>query len=314
MPRTGDAAMAIPPWSCYDYHTVLQAHRDGHWSGIANEHGVDSLLGSHPSMAVIDGRVTMTRRGGNFPNRSQVVSASFDGGEALRQVLRHGDRLACWRGGTAEVGLSVSRAGALVLGLGTLGSMPGSDIIIDHDPRVEERELACDIRYIDRPGTRIVWLDPDRPSELTAHLRDLDDNLAGVKVLAIVVRTNDQAVSLELNRRTMERHRPSLGATVFLTASARFSSLEEWLQYGRALSTERPRDLWLRVRRGNREQQVAEGTTATVDGWLVHVLRVYEPGLPGRLSQLGLVAADAGVTAAMLESSTAAIAKGLTLN
>jgi len=306
--------MAIPRSSCYDYHTTLQAHGDGHWTGMADEHGTDSLLGDRPSVAVIDGRVTMTRRRHNFPKRSLVVSAGFDGGEALRTVLRHGDRLACWRDGTAEIGLSVSRAGALVLGLGTLGSMPGGDITIEHDPRVEETRLARHIRYIDRPGTRIVWLDPDRPNELTARLRVLDDDLAGVNVLAIVVRTDDQAVSLELNRRTMEAHRPSLGATVFLTASARFSSVEEWLQYGRALSTERPRDLWLRVRRGNREQLVAEGTTATVDGWLVHVLRVYQPGIPGRLSQLGLAPTDAGVTAAMLECSTAAIAKGLTVD
>jgi hypothetical protein len=128
--------------------------------------------------------------------------------------------------------------------------------------------------------------------------------------LAIVVRTDDKAVSLELNRRTMDRRR-GRDLTVFLNASKRFSTLEEWLQYGRALSTERPRDLYLRVRRGKSECLVREGTTTTVDGWLVHVLRVYEPGVPGRLSQLGLVAADAGVTAAMLESSTAAIAMGL---
>ena len=228
-------------------------------------------------------------------------------------MLREGDRLACWRSGTAEIGLSVTRAGSLVLGLGTLGHTPGGDVTIDHDPRVEERELACDVRYIDRPGTQIVWLDPDRPSELQAHLRELDGDLTGVNVLAIVVRTDDEAVSLELNRRTMGRHRPDLGATVFLTAAARFSSVEEWVQYARALSTERPRDLWLRVRSGKGERLVPEGTTASVDGWLVHVLRVYEPGMPGRLSQLGLVPADAGVPPAMLECSTAAIAKGLTL-
>jgi hypothetical protein len=79
-------------------------------------------------------------------------------------VLREGDRLACWRSGTAEIGLSVTRAGSLVLGLGTLGHTPGGDVTIDHDSRVEERELACDVLYIDRPGTQIVWLDPDRPT------------------------------------------------------------------------------------------------------------------------------------------------------
>ena len=111
----------------------------------------------------------------------------------------------------------------------------------------------------------------------------------------------------------MARHRPQLGATIFLTAGERFSGVEEWLQYGRALSTERPGDLWLRVRSGSRECLVSEGRTATVDGWLVHVLRVYEPGIPGRLSQLGLVPADTGVTPAMLERSTVAVATELTL-
>jgi hypothetical protein len=245
--------------------------------------------------------------------RSPASRASFDGGEALAAVLREGDRLACWRHMTAEIGLSVTRAGSLVLGLGTLGHAPGDGITIDDDPRVEERELACDVRYIDRPGTHIVWLDPTRPSDLEARLRELEGHLTGVNVLAIVVRTDDMRVSLELNRRTMRRHRPGRGATIFLTAAERFSGVEEWLQYGRALSTERPRDLWLRVRSGSRDCLVPEGTTVTVDGWLVHVLRVHEPGIPGRLSQVGLVLADAPVTPAMLECSTAAVAAGLTL-
>jgi hypothetical protein len=255
----------------------------------------------------------MTRRSRNSLKRSPVSSASFDGGEALAAVLRPWDRLACWRDGTAEIGLSVTRAGSLVLGLGTLRHAPGGGITIDHDPRVEERELACDVRYIDRPGTRIVWLDPKRPMELEARLRELDGDLAGVNVLAIVVRTDDATVVRELNRRTMGRHRPGLGATIFVTAAERFSSVEEWLQYGRALSTERPRDLWLRVRSGSSDCLVPEGRTATVEGWLVHVLRVHEPGIPGRLSQLGLVPADTGVTPTMLECSTAAVATGLTL-
>jgi hypothetical protein len=305
--------MAIPGWSCYAYHTVLHADHNGDWAGVVDEDRSASLLGSRPSVVVTSGRVTMTRRWHAILNRSQASRASFDGGEALRAVLRQGDRLACWRDGTAEIGLSVTRRGSLVLGLGALGHTPGGDITIDHDPRVEEGELACSVRYIDRPGTHIVWLDPDRSSELEGHLRELDGDLTGVNVLAIVVRTDDAAVSLELNRRTMGRHRSGLGATVFLTAEERFSDVEEWLQYGRALSTERPRDVWLRVRIGKRECLVPEGTTATVDGWLVHVLRVYEPGMPGRLSQVGLVPADAGVTPAMLECSTAAVASGLTL-
>ena len=54
-----------------------------------------------------------------------------------------------------------------------------------------------------------------------------------------------------------------------------------------------------------------EKTTAAVDGSLVHLLRVYEPGEPGQLSQLGMVRAELGVTAPMLERSTAAAASGL---
>ena len=301
------------PWSCYRYHTVLHAdHEGGNWAGVADDDGSASLLGSAPSVVVINGRVTMTRRERGSRQRTEVSQTSFDGGDALKGVLRDGDHLACWRDGTAEIGLSVSRAGSLVLGLGTLGQTPGNHITIDHDPRVEETQLAREIRYIDRPGTHIVWLDPDRPTDLEAHLRELDGELPGVNVLAIVVRTDDKAISHELNRRTMGRHRPGLGATVFLTASKRFSGVDEWLQYGRALPTERPRDLWLRMRSGKSEYVVREGTTASVDGWLMHVLRVYEPGIPGRLSQVGLVAAEAGVTSAMLERSTAAVAEGLT--
>jgi len=307
----GDAVIA--PWTWFHYQMVLRSDRNGDWTGVAEEGKAASLLGSGPAAVVTNGRVTLTRRQPEIPGRTDVSVTSFDGGETLHAVLRQGDRLGCWRDGTGQIGLSVSRAGSLVLGLGTVGYTPGSDIAIDHDPRVEETQLAGQIRYIDRPGTHILWLDPDRPSDVTARLRELDERgFPGVSVLAIVVRTDDQAVSLELNRRTMGRPNPAVSGTVFLNASTRFSGVEEWLQYGRALSTRRPRDLWLRLRTSKSEGRVPEGTTATVDGWLVHVRRVYEPGLPGRLSQLGLVAADAGVTPAMLERSTAAMADGLT--
>jgi hypothetical protein len=54
------------------------------------------------------------------------------------------------------------------------------------------------------------------------------------------------------------------------------------------------------------------GADRDIHGWLVHVLRVREPGLFGRLSQLGLVQTDAGVTQSILERSTSAVATGLT--
>jgi hypothetical protein len=304
--------MAIPYWSCYHYRTVLHADRDGAWVGAADDDGSVCLLGNKPSVAVADGRVIITRRPRRGVERSEVSRASFDAGEVLGAVLREGDCLTCWRGPTAEIGLALTREGSLVLALGTLGRTPGSDITIHHDPRVEERELAGEIRYIDRPGTRIVWLDPDRPSEFEARLREIDGVLTGVNVLAIVVRTDDTAFSNELNGRLMGRRRAGVGATVFLTVRKQFSGVEEWLRYGRALSTERPRDLWLRIRLGRSECLVPEGTTAAVDGWIVHVLRVYEPGLPGQFSNLGVVRADTGVTPAILECSTAAVDKGLT--
>ena len=129
--------------------------------------------------------------------------------------------------------------------------------------------------------------------------------------LGIVVRSDDMAVVRELNQRTMWRPRPG-HSRMFLRVAERFSTLQEWLHYGRALSTELPHDLWLRIRSGSRECLVPEGRTATFDGWLVHVLRVREPGLFGRLSQLGLVRTDAGVTQSILERSTSAVATGLT--
>jgi hypothetical protein len=69
--------------------------------------------------------------------------------------------------------------------------------------------------------------------------------------------------------------------------------------------------VYLRIKIGSRDYQVFEGTSATLDGWLAHVLKVYEPGVPGEFTQLGLVRAATGVTAAMLERSTAAVARGL---
>lgn len=297
--------MAIPSASRYHYYTVVHADRDGAWSGTADDDGAPSLLGSRPSVVVTNGRVTMTSRWAG----SAASKASFDAGEALRAVLRDGDRLACWRIGTAEIGVSVTRAGSLVLGLGALGDAPGGDITIDHDPRVEEVELARELQYLDLPGTQLVWLDPHRPSELASRLRELDGEVSGVDRLGIVVRSDDSAVVRELNRRTMWRPRPG-PSRMFLTVAERFSTLEEWLHYGRALSTELPHDLWLRIRSGSRECLVPEGRTATFDGWLVHVFRVCQPGIP---AQLGLIQTDTGVTQAILERSTSAVARGLTI-
>jgi hypothetical protein len=312
-PRLVTLRMAIAPWTCYSYRTVVAGERDGELSGIADDNGAPSLLDSHPSVVVTNGRVTMTRRSLAKPRCSHAASASFDGCHALATVLRQGDELSCWRGPTGDIGASVSRGGSFVLGLGSLSYTPGGDITIDHDPRVEETELARDFRYISRPGTQILWLDPSKPRQLEDRIRDVEQGCPGVNVLAIVVRSDDAQVVRDLNRRTMGRARPSVNATVFLKAAERFSSVEEWLAYGSALSTERPRDLWLRIRSGSHERLVPEGTSDTVNGWLVHVLRVYEPGLPGDLSQLGLVRANLAVTPAMLESSTAAVARGLTV-
>jgi hypothetical protein len=80
-----------------------------------------------------------------------------------------------------------------------------------------------------------VWLDPHRPSDLAARLPELNGDLTGVKRLAIVVRSDDGAVSGELNRRKMGRPRLGLSSAMFLRAAERVASLEEWLHYGRAL-------------------------------------------------------------------------------
>lgn len=302
--------MVMPRSGCYHYDTVLHAKADGTLGGIADDDGGESLFGTQPSVVVTGGRVTLIRRNRGSVERSRPSHGVFEGGEALMAVLRQGDRLASWRDGCAELGLSVTRGGSLVLAVGSLGRTPCQGVIIEHDPRVEETELAREIRYLNQPGTRIVWLDPDRPGELEARLARLDDNLDDVKILAIVVRTDDRKLEMDLNRRTMEsRMRPC--ATIFLSAPPRFPTAEEWLQYGRALPTERPADIWLRVRSGNGECCVPQGTTAGVDRWLVHVRRVYERGIPGYPSQLGMVVADAGVTPRMLEHSTAAVARPL---
>jgi hypothetical protein len=134
-----------------------------------------------------------------------------------------------------------------------------------------------------------------------------------VTLRAIVVRTEDDAVRQDLNRRTMQTGRQRESAAIFLTALERFPTLDAWLAYGRSLPTERPADLWLRVRIDDAEARIPEGTTTTIGEWLVHVHRVYEPGLPGRASMVGIVHADAGVTSSMLEASAAAVAPGVAI-
>jgi hypothetical protein len=300
--------MVMPRSGCYHYDTVLQAKADGTLGGIAEDDGGESLFGTQPSVIVTGGRVTLIRRNRGLA-RSQPSHGVFEGGQALTAVLRQGDRLACWRDGCAELGLSVTRGGSMVLAVGSLGRTPCNGVIIDEDPRVEETELALEVRSADRQGARVVWLDPERPDDVEAQLRKLGRDLAGVRILVIVMRTDDYDVRTELTRRA-SNVRGNV-STKYITAAQRFSSLEEWLQYGRSLQTGRPADLWLRVRSGDCESCVPQGTTGAVDRWLVHVRRVYEWGVPGYPSQLGIVATGAGVTAEMLEHSTAAIARGL---
>ena len=81
--------MAIPSSSCFHYHTVLHADRDGNWVGVADEDGSASLLGSGPSVVVTNGRVTMTRRQRALVKRTEDSQASFDGDSVLTAVLRH---------------------------------------------------------------------------------------------------------------------------------------------------------------------------------------------------------------------------------
>jgi hypothetical protein len=185
--------MAISRQGQFQYSAVLQRNLES-WKGSAHDDGLPSLLGSGPSVAVTEGRVTLTRSWRGALSASLMSAAAFEVGGSVESVLREGDLLSCWRTGTAEIGLSVTRNGSLELGLGVLHDTPAVGITIEHDPRVEETELARKFRYIDQPGSHIVWLDPQRPRELEAGLRELDGELSGVKVLAIVVRSDSDDV------------------------------------------------------------------------------------------------------------------------
>src|SRR3954463_8979446 len=100
--------MAIAYWDWYRYHTVVDAAGDGQWSGLADDDGAPSLLGSRPSVDVSNGRVALVRRSPQNRAYSTASSSSFDGGEALAAVLRAGDRLECWRVLTGDIGLAVT--------------------------------------------------------------------------------------------------------------------------------------------------------------------------------------------------------------
>jgi hypothetical protein len=297
--------MAIPLSACFDYRASMHA-LGRTWAGRSTDDGQVSLVGPGPSVTLGDGRVTFTR---DEPSPSLVRQAGLDVGAAPGALVQEGDLLSCRRVLTGQVGLSLTRDRRLLLALGVSAHRTEPYVTVDDDPRVEEIALARRIRYIDRPATAIVWLDPAHPADLEERLRELDRPYAGHR--AVVARTDDASVRLALNRRAMHRDHYQPGSRSFDTAPERFASLEAWLQYGRALPTERPSDLWLRVRIGQAEQRVPQGTTTTIDGWLVHAHCVNEPGIPGRWSELAVARADAGVDTAMLEQSAAAVARGL---
>jgi hypothetical protein len=305
--------MAISSRGCFDYRATLHADGLGAWIGTAADDRHVSLVGPRPSVVLRRARLTLTRHRNVDAGEALAAAAHVDVGHAPEAVLRNGDLLACRRDAATEITLSLIRDGRLRLHLGASAIMGDTRLAIEHDPRVEDAVLAREIRYISKPESAIYWLDPSRPDDLEARLREIGAPAPGVKLRAIVARTDDPALRLDLNRRTMQPGRYRDGAAVFLTASERFATLDAWLEHGRSLPTERPADLWLRVSIDGVEQRIPQGRTTTIGDWLVHVHRVYEPGVPARASMVGVVHTDTGVSASVLEASTGDVARGATI-
>jgi hypothetical protein len=89
----------------------------------------------------------------------------------------------------------------------------------------------------------------------------------------------------------------------YVDVDARFRTRDEWLEYIRNLPKSRPDDLWLRITIGAVPTTLREGAYVFVEPWHLFVRNVYEPGLPGDLSNWAIGRSGPALTQATLIES-----------
>jgi hypothetical protein len=305
--------MAISPAGQFDYVVPLTRRGEHEWGGRAmpptETKYHPGIVGRQPDVVLSADTITLHRTEDALtfaldPHyrrwRQPRLRESFKVGPLLARVVEQSDVLHIHRGGTAEVGLVLSRQGVLVMALGAVrpGAL-GDGNTFTEDSRAGEVSLYGVRNSLDDPDWLFVWLNTSEADIET--LAGRVDAVEGNRLL-IAIAGEDPNARWQLNHRlaTPSRGSRHRSACYYIDVDGRFATREQWLAYIRQLPQTRPLDLHIHFQLGTVSKVVLEHEYVSQTPWHLFVQRVYTPGLPGDLSQLAIVREHRGVTREMV--------------
>lgn len=228
-------------------------------------------------------------------------------GDLIGAVAQDADVLTVFRAGTGDLGISLRRHDALVLGIGAVDVADlMSSACIDLDPRVQDQPWYGAQSILAREGTGFLWLNADFDNPHSA--RRAVETLPAANLVIAIAGKNREA-RRRLNQAVSEESRALARSSCwYFDIDDRFTTREQWLEYVRALPTSPPPDLWIRISVDGTACTLRAGEYLRKSPWHLFVHRIYRWGIPGQLSQLAIVREHADVTEREVVASTERIA------
>ena len=305
--------MVIHPSGLFDHVAVLRRDDAGVWRGRADSNQQqDTLVGDEPRIKLIDGMLTLVRTEFEWPgafrrDRDPLAGrVSFRVGPALEAVLDNEDTIRMLRHGTGDLAVTLARNGQVVMALGAVDRLVApAGIRVDTDPRASDLDFYGIAHMAGKPDVRLVWLDVD-DRDLESRVEEIQRPPQSVKTVIAVARTGDRSRLRDLNDRVFAGR--SHASLWYQVAPERIRSQDDLMTYLRHLPKTRPDDLCLRFTIDGRSSDVREGEYRSHDPWHLFVAKVFTPGMPGELSQLGVAHTDPNLSVDTFTSSVRQIA------
>ncbi len=312
--------MSISPAAQCNYLVRVSRGAGGCWHGRADPASDDAyhpgLAGNRPEIELRDD-VIMLRPTESGLSRARTPKyrdwgppaseVSIPVGPAVSAVLAEGDVMVVSRLGTSDLAVVVLRGDALQLGLGAIACAPlGSEVTVQEDPRASEQWLYGIAATLEDPEATLVWIDLADPNCQSA-INSIDD--VPTKRVVIAIAGPEPAERRRMNNSIAAKRSPAWqSARWYVDVDARFATREQWVEHLRGLPKTRPTDLWVRFAVEGVTALLHEGEYRFESPWHLVVEKVYRPGIPGELSQLGLVREHPAVTKQMVMKSLRPIA------